>query len=395
LIRGRAAAAALAAALCAAPAAAAEADDLKALRARIEALRGELSASEGRRDEAVDALRESEQAISEANRTLAELAREQRAARAEQTRLAEETRRAAAALDARTGDLGRLLHRRYTVGEPNALRVLLSGEDVSRTARHLAYLAYLSRAQLDFVAAMRRDLARLGDLERLAGEKSAELAALGEAAARERKVLEREQAERRRALDRVAGDLRRQRAEVDRLRRDESRLAKLVDELARTLKSAPAPAKRESSGARRNGAIPERGTPERAFAEMKGRLRLPVRGELQGRFGTPRPGQPGVGKGVFIAAREGEEVRAVAAGRVVFADWMRGFGNLLILDHGQGYMTIYGNNEAVLKRLGDAVHGGDAVATVGATGGAETSGLYFEIRHQGRAFDPLPWVAAK
>jgi len=88
-------------------------------------------------------------------------------------------------------------------------------------------------------------------------------------------------------------------------------------------------------------------------------------------------------------------VRAVAAGRVVFADWMRGFGNLLILDHGGDYMTIYGNNEAILKRPGDAVHGGDAVAIVGASGGAETSGLYFEIRHQGRAFDPLSWVSPK
>jgi len=395
LIRSRAAAAALAAALCAAPAAAAEADDLKALRARIEALRAEMAATEGRREEAVDALRASEQAISESGRTLAELARDQRAARAEQTRLATEARRTAAEVDARTGDLGRLLHRRYTVGEPSALRVLLSGEDASRTARDLAYLAYLSRAQHDFVAAMRRDLARLDELERLAREQAAELAALAEAATRERKVLEREQAERRRTLERVAGDLRRQRAEVDRLGRDESRLAKLVEEIARTLKSAQAPARREPPRPARSEAVPERGTPERAFVEMKGSLRLPVRGELQGRFGTPRPGQPGGGKGIFIAAREGEDVRAVAGGRVVFADWMRGFGNLLILDHGQGYMTIYGNNEAVLKRLGDAVHGGDAVATVGATGGAETSGLYFEIRHQGRAFDPLSWMPSK
>lgn len=394
MIRGRAAAT-LAAALCAAPAAAAEADDLRALRTRIEALRGELSATEGRRDEAVDALRASEQAISEANRTLAELAREQRAARTDQARLATEARLASAALDARSGDLGRLLYRRYTVGEPSALRVLLSGEDASRTARQLAYLGYLARAQVEFLAALRRDLARLDELERLAGEQADALAALAEAAARERKVLEREQVARRRALDRVAGDLRRQRAEVDRLRRDEARLAKLAEDLARTLQGAPAPLRRAPSATSGDDAQPERGAPEQPFAEMKGRLRLPVRGELRGRFGTPPAGQPGGGKGVFIAAREGEEVRAVAAGRVVFADWMRGFGNLLILDHGQGYMTIYGNNEAVLKRLGDAVHGGDTVATVGATGGAETSGLYFEIRHQGRAFDPLPWIAAK
>jgi septal ring factor EnvC (AmiA/AmiB activator) len=98
------------------------------------------------------------------------------------------------------------------------------------------------------------------------------------------------------------------------------------------------------------------------------------------------------GKDVFVRAPEGEDVRAVAAGRVVFADRLRGFGNLLALDHGQGFLTICGNNRSVVRRLGDAVKGGEIVATVGATGGIEESGLYFEIRQQGRPVDPLAWV---
>jgi septal ring factor EnvC (AmiA/AmiB activator) len=88
-------------------------------------------------------------------------------------------------------------------------------------------------------------------------------------------------------------------------------------------------------------------------------------------------------------------VRAVAPGRVVFADWLRGFGNLLIIDHGKSYLTIYGNNESVLKQVGDTVSTGDAVATVGASGGNMESGLYFEIRHEGKAFDPMRWVSLK
>jgi septal ring factor EnvC (AmiA/AmiB activator) len=98
---------------------------------------------------------------------------------------------------------------------------------------------------------------------------------------------------------------------------------------------------------------------------------------------------------VFIRAPGGTDVKAIAPGRVVFADWMRGYGNLLILDHGDGYLSIYGNNESVLKRVGDGVHAGDAVATVGASGGGEASGLYFETRFQGRPFDPVPWLHPK
>jgi septal ring factor EnvC (AmiA/AmiB activator) len=97
-------------------------------------------------------------------------------------------------------------------------------------------------------------------------------------------------------------------------------------------------------------------------------------------------------KGLFIAARAGEEVRAIADGRVVFADWLRGFGNLLIIDHGDAYMSLYGNNESLYKRVGDSIRGGESIASVGASGGNSDSGLYFELRHQGRPLDPLDWV---
>jgi septal ring factor EnvC (AmiA/AmiB activator) len=98
---------------------------------------------------------------------------------------------------------------------------------------------------------------------------------------------------------------------------------------------------------------------------------------------------------VFIRAAEGQPVRAIAAGQVVFADWMRGFGNLLIVDHGEKYLSVYANNESLLKQVGDPVAAGEPIATVGATGGSEQSGLYFELRHLGKPFDPLTWVDLK
>src|SRR3970282_2885229 len=100
-------------------------------------------------------------------------------------------------------------------------------------------------------------------------------------------------------------------------------------------------------------------------------------------------------KGVFISAAEGQPVRAIAPGQVVYADWMRGFGNLLIIDHGEAYLSIYANNEALLRQVGDLVASGDPVAIVGASGGDEQTGLYSELRHLGRAFDPLRWVSSK
>ncbi|MBB5605728.1 septal ring factor EnvC (AmiA/AmiB activator) [Janthinobacterium sp. S3M3] len=131
--------------------------------------------------------------------------------------------------------------------------------------------------------------------------------------------------------------------------------------------------------------------PAGAFASLKGQMRAPLPGKVEVRFGSKRGDGPSW-KGVFIRASEGTEVHAIAAGRVVFSDWLRGFGNLIIVDHGGQYMSIYGNNQSVLKRVGDAVKAGDAISTAGNSGGNEESGLYFELRYQGRAFDPAGWV---
>lgn len=130
---------------------------------------------------------------------------------------------------------------------------------------------------------------------------------------------------------------------------------------------------------------------EGAFAAMKGQLRPPVAGKVAARFGSKRGDGPSW-KGMFIRTAEGAQIHAIAAGRVVFAQWLRGFGNLIIVDHGGQYMSIYGNNQSLLRREGDAVKGGDVIAAAGNTGGNEESGLYFELRHRGKEFDPASWV---
>jgi septal ring factor EnvC (AmiA/AmiB activator) len=236
---------------------------------------------------------------------------------------------------------------------------------------------------------MRENLAQLQQLAREAGERAAELAVVTAESKALRARLEREKRARGQVLTRVSRDVRRQRQEIGTLKRDETRLSRLVDSLAKLV------ARPKSAPRVRNERVPQASEGDSPFLELKGRLNLPVRGELTNRFGSPRADGGVVWKGLFISARAGEEVRAVADGRVVFADWLRGFGNLLIVDHGAAYMSLYGNNEALYKRVGDAIRGGEPVAAVGASGGNADSGLYFELRHQGRPLDPLDWVTVK
>ncbi|OON60100.1 protease [Massilia sp. KIM] len=131
--------------------------------------------------------------------------------------------------------------------------------------------------------------------------------------------------------------------------------------------------------------------PAGAFAALRGRLTMPLNGSIGARFGARRGDGP-TWKGMFIKAPEGAEVKAVGPGRVVHADWLRGWGNVVIIDHGGEYLSIYGNNSALLKRPGDMVKSGDVIASAGNTGGNEESGLYFELRHRGKAFDPAAWI---
>ena len=237
----------------------------------------------------------------------------------------------------------------------------------------------------------------LEGLRRAARDEAAAVEAvdLERRAERERAAAERR--ERQKVMDKIAGELRRSRREMRVLQADETRLSRVIEEIGKVLAARPGaghaprpaspPAPRPSPAPAPDAAP----VPAGAFSTLRGRLRLPVRGELAARSGA-QAGDGAGRKGVFIRSAEGESVRSVAAGRVVFADWMRGFGNLIIVDHGESYLSVYGNNEALLKRPGDAVSAGEALATVGATGGNEETGLYFELRHLGKAFDPLRWI---
>lgn len=381
-------------------------DELRELKSRIESIQKRLAEAEESKTEAADALQASERAISDANRAVAELAEQSRSARVKATELRREIEKTESGITSQRAATAKLLYQRYTAGRPDTLAVLLNGHDPNAIARELHYLTYIGRARADLIAGLRASLARQQKLFDEAAERASELASITAEQTRQRRRLEDEKRTRAQVLTRISRDIERELREIGTLKRDEARLTRLIDQLARLIarspKPRPAPSPRATPQPRpggnprlQNERLPEPERDEGPFARLKGRLALPVRGELASRFGSPRQDGGVVWKGLFIAARGGEDVRAVAAGRVVFADWLRGFGNLLIIDHGNSYMSLYGYNETLFRQVGDAIRGGERIAAVGNTGGQADSGLYFEMRHEGRPFDPMTWVSRK
>ncbi len=363
--------------------------ELRELRNRIGALQKKLDATEETKNEASDALRESERAISEAKRELHALNRQARDTNTKLQMLRKSSRETRTALNAQQDLLGRMLRHQYMRGEPETLRLVLGGQHPSEMARQLHYLGYVARARAQLLEGLR---ANLREIDRLRDDIAVEAAAIARIAAEQttqKKQLEREQRARTGVLAKVSQQISAQQREIRGMRANENRLTRLVDQLARLVARKPATTTRPRL---RNEAVPTAPGDGAIFSDLRGLLALPVRGELGSRFGGQRADGGVTWKGLFIAAKSGDEVRAVAAGRVVYADWLRGFGNLLIIDHGESYMTLYANAEALLKRVGEVIRGGETVATVGNSGGNTESGLYFEMRHEGRPFDPLDWV---
>ena len=406
----------------------AEKKRLEELRRRIEELQRNVAKSEESRTEAADALKTTEKAISEVNRNLTQL-------NLQQNTIGQSFAETQKSIDATRADvakqqnlLDRVIRHQYMHGSADALRLLLDGQDVAKVERELQYFGYISKSRALLIAKLKQTLTNLAELEAGARVKKDELAANAIEQQKARAAIDEERVVRQKMLNRIAGDISKGRSEIGRLKRDEDRLSKLVDQITKELiRSAARRAEqlREQKRAQERAqerakelereriakgnirkpesrveptptvpveAVADAGFVGQAFEGLRGKLRLPARGELAGRFGTPRENGSLTWKGVFIKAESGQAVRAVADGQVVFADWLRGFGNLLILDHGNGYMSLYGNNESLLKSVGESTRAGENIASVGSTGGALESGVYFELRHEGKPFDPMKWI---
>ena len=420
-------------ALCGAPCAAT--DDLVAkqtqaererveLRSRIEGLQKELDEREALRKDAADALKVSEAAISVTTRRLNELATQLRQAQNELDELQSQFKRQFGVLVLRRDELSNQLRKQYASGL-SPWTALLSGDDPQQIGRDLIYLDYISRARASAVAAVKKEIERLAELEAKTELRRQEVVRVLQDTTEQKSVLDTQKKERATVLARIEGQLQAQRAEATMLGRDDKRLSALIDDLGGQLNAAreAAEAGRKAEQERQEQARQEQTRQEQAKQEqarqaqetsqlrqrqqeaslqssaggsdgagLKPGLRWPLRGAVMARFGSNRP-EGGVWRGILVRAAEGASVQVVASGTVVYSNWLRGFGNLLIIDHGQQYLSVYAYNQSLLKQIGDQVQTGETIALAGSTGGQVDSALYFEIRHRGAAVDPVQFLA--
>ena len=370
-------------------ASASQQEELNNLRRRIADMQSEIAKTSESKSEAADALRESERAISDSNRKLAELAEQQRNADLKLNTLQTNQQQLDQRIARQQVLLGKLLYQQYLGGKNDYLKLLLNNQEPNKIARDLQYFQYIARNRAAWLESLRSDQKTLNAVTLQVHTQSETLLKLRDEQSAQKEKLKQDQLERQQVLGRISKQLISQRREITRLQRDENRLSNLVNKISQML------AKPKSSSLFRNDSIPQDRFDGKPFQELLGKLALPVRGVVTNKFGEARPDSTIAWKGLFIKTPSGQPVRVVAAGRVVFADWLRGFGNLMIVDHGNAYMSLYGNNETLYKQVGDELHGGDTIATVGNSGGNADSGLYFELRHESKPLDPMKWMAKK
>lgn len=347
--------------------------ELLQLRERIAALRGELHKVRTRYDSLREELRVVEEAVGRLSRGLRELDDElavrSRRLRALQTRRGE--------LEGSIAQQRRYLEQQvraaYVMGRQEYLKILLNQEDPATLGRALTYYDYLNRARSERIAALLDSVQQLDAVRRDIEAESRRLEALREQQLAKKAELERSKGSRSALLAELEQELNSKDRRLNQLLADEKELESLILALAQALEDIPA-----APG------------DHRPFAQLRGKLSWPARGRLLETFGSARLGSLRW-QGVVIGAREGQPVRAVSHGRVAFADWLRGYGYLLIIDHGDGYMSLYGHNQSLQREVGDWVDAGDTVATVGSSGGSERSGVYFELRHNGKPVNPSKW----
>ena len=351
--------------------------DLEQVRARLEATARELAEAYDEHDIHTRALARSEKLAAEIRSEIAGLDERLAAAdlRVRAARRAGALTRAE--LTARRHELGRAVRASYRFARRNPMVRLLDLESLRNVDRLLAYHSIIERAHAEKIHGIADAVSRLEAQEARVAEEAADITALRNERQRRLGELDQRRAARGNAVQALAERIQDHESRVARLRADERRLVELVDALRASLT---------------DDALKIQG--DKTFEKLRGKLPWPVRGAVLARYGAPRGESDLTWQGILIGAPAGEAVHSIHRGRVAYADWLRGFGLLLIIEHEDGFMSLYGHNETLTRETGDWVETGEIVATVGDSGGNPHPALYFEIRHAGRPVNPRRWCIA-
>lgn len=345
---------------------------LNVIRAEIQQLQQERDSGDSERNAIVTEQRRVEVDIGRLRKELRGLDEDLETIRDELGKLQEQSAAGEAQLTQRQDQLGDQLALAYRLGRQSRLKLLFNLEDPALSSRLLAYHGYFSRAQSARINAVLEQLQQLRLLAQQVASREQELSRLRDEYGERLAQLEGAYQERNQVLKNLDGHLATLSARIGELRANQRDLESLLQRLQNALTDIP-----DNLGSQ-------------PFRELLGKLSPPVSGKMALRFGQPQQdGRPGTG--VVFNARAGAEVKSVGYGRVAFADWLRGYGLLMIIDHGDGYMSLYGRNESLLQDAGDWVEAGQVVAVVGQGNLDAPAGLYFELRKDGQAVDPENW----
>ena len=350
--------------------------ELEEVRDRISALKASMDKSAASRDQVTAQLQAAEVQISEQRIRLQELERERNYSTRRKAEFDARIDQHQLELSNESRELAGQVRAAYMSGGQERFRLLLSQRDPATLGRLLSYYRYLNDYRAGNIEVVNGHLTELEMLRSQAAAEEARLTGLANERYTELTKLNAAQESRRSLLASLQGRIASESKEIEQLAAQEKDLARLIDELTSILSDYPI-------------------SSEDPFSAHKGRLTWPVAGTLLHDFGQPRVSDRLKWNGVVLAAPRGREVRAVYHGRVVFSDWLAGLGLLVIVEHGEGYMTLYGYNESTMKNAGDWVAPGDVIATVGDSGGQALSALYFEIRRGTAPLNPREWITRR
>jgi septal ring factor EnvC (AmiA/AmiB activator) len=262
----------------------------------------------------------------------------------------------------------------FTLGRQEKVKLLFSQQDPETLQRNLVYYQYFSNARVDLINSVQGNIDKIIETEQLIQQAQLDLEKNQQALNEQKKQLDRDLGKRKTIISSLDKQLKKQGGSLSRLEDEAKQLQNLIQSIEKLFVDAP-----ESSISRKS------------FAKLKGKLAWPLKGKLRRLFGRTKPQSDLRWQGVRIEAASGSHVMAVSHGRVAFADWLRGLGNLIIIDHGNSYLSLYGHNESLFKTAGDWVEAGEVISSVGSSGGEQKSGLYFEIRKKGKPQNPTRW----